>query len=78
MSCSSSTLAKFVTDQSDGTATTLLLTLTKAIRFVQYLIIIVYAETTVYSDRLSLHYPPISDAFDNIDNFFCIKQMIQL
>ena len=34
-------------------------------------------ETTVYSDRLSLHYPPISDAFDNIDNFFCIKQMIQ-
>ena len=36
------------------------------------------AETTVYSGRLSLHYPPISDAFDNIENFFCIKQMIQL
>ena len=35
-------------------------------------------ETTVYLDRLSLHYPPISDAFDNIENFFCIKQMIQL
>ena len=34
-------------------------------------------ETTVYSDRLSLHYPPISDAFDNIENFFCIIQMIQ-
>ena len=36
------------------------------------------AETTVYSDRLLLHYPPISDVFDNIENFFCIKQMIQL
>ena len=36
------------------------------------------AETTVYSDRLLLHYLPISDAFDNIENFFCIKQMIQL
>ena len=36
------------------------------------------AETTVYLDRLSLHHPPISDAFDNIENFFCIKQMIQL
>ena len=35
-------------------------------------------ETTVYSDRLLLHYPPISDAFDNIENFFCIKRMIQL
>ena len=33
---------------------------------------------TVYSDRLSLHCAPISDAIDNIDNFFCIKQMIQL
>ena len=31
-----------------------------------------------HSDRLSLYYPPISDAFDNIENFFCIKQMIQL
>ena len=36
------------------------------------------SETTVYSDRLSIHYPPISDAFDNIEYFFCIKQMIQL
>ena len=25
-----------------------------------------YSETTVYSDRLSLHYTPISDAFDNM------------
>ena len=32
-------------------------------------------ETTVYLDRLSLHYPPISDAFDNIENFFCISKL---
>ena len=37
-----------------------------------------WAETTVYSDRLSLYYPLISDAFDNLEYFFCIKQMIQL
>ena len=29
-----------------------------------------YPETTVYSDRLSIIYPPISDAFDNRDYFF--------
>ena len=46
--------------------------------FPQKYILNIKSETTVYSDRLSLHYPPISDAFDNIDNFFCIKQMIQL
>ena len=32
------------------------------------------SETTVYSDRLSLHYPPISDAFDNKEYVFSIKQ----
>ena len=30
---------------------------------------LVEPETTVYSDRLSLHYPPISDAFDNREFF---------
>ena len=35
-------------------------------------------ETTVNWDRLSLQYPPISDAFDYIEYFFIIKQMIQL
>ena len=35
-------------------------------------------ESTVYSDRLSINYPPISDAFDKIDYFFCIMQTIQL
>ena len=35
-------------------------------------------ETTVYSDRLSINYPPISDAFDNREYFFCIIQTIQL
>ena len=33
-------------------------------------------ETTVYSDRLSP--PPISDAFDKREYFFCIIQTIQL
>ena len=28
-----------------------------------------WAETTVYSDRLSINYPPISDAFDNREYF---------
>ena len=40
----------------------------------QYLLIltlIMSAETLVYSDGLSLHYPPISDLFDNKENFFC-------
>ena len=36
------------------------------------------AETTVYSDRLSIHYRPISDVLGNIQYFFCIIQMILL
>ena len=39
---------------------------------------IIQSETTVYLDRLSINYPPISDAFDNREYFFCIIQMIQL
>ena len=35
-------------------------------------------ETTEYSDSLSTNYPPISDAFNKKDYFFCIIQMIQL
>ena len=31
---------------------------------------LVSPETTVYSDRLSINYPPISDAFDNRKYFF--------
>ena len=30
---------------------------------------LVSPETTVYSDRLSINYPPISDAFDNKEYF---------
>ena len=29
-----------------------------------------YPDTTVYSDRLSINYLPISDAFDNREYFF--------
>ena len=39
---------------------------------------VVVVALVIYSDRLLLHYPPISDAFDSIENLFCIKQMIQL
>ena len=40
---------------------------------------LVSPETTVYSDRLSINYPPpISDAFDKREYFFCIIQTIQL
>ena len=31
-------------------------------------------ETTVYSDRLSLQYPPISDAFDNIEYTYALNK----
>ena len=30
--------------------------------------------TTVYSDRLSLNYPPISDVFDNIEYFSALNK----
>ena len=34
--------------------------------FPQKYILNIKSETTVYSDRLSLHYPPISDVFDRV------------
>ena len=42
--------------------------------FPQKYILNIKSETTVYSDRLSLHYPPISDAFDNIDHFSALNK----
>ena len=36
------------------------------------------SETTIYSDRLTKHHPPISDAFVNKEYFCCIIQMNQL
>ena len=38
----------------------------------------VQTETTVYLDRLSINYPPISDAFDNSEYFFLQYSTIQL
>ena len=41
-------------------------------------LVMVYWETTVYSDRPSVHYPPISEFFCQERVFFCIILMIQL
>ena len=44
-----------------------------AYRALQRNFLSVLAETTVYLDGLSLHYPPISDAFDNIEYFSALN-----